>query len=212
MPGWSDSPNGSLRYGMRTKPLALALAAMLALSTGGVAVAAASSDSPAGAQLPDDYTVDVNDPFDELSATEVDEAIATAYANERVQRHVDTSDQVHFRVVAGTEQVEVQVAPGPDATEQLVAEISPDGTVTEVFEPEVYSEDAESVSLVGPFDLTEGTFVTVDAEKVDEPAAEQSGGEYDEKLDAEESMTLGVEILDQTFGDDHLLFDVTTAA
>jgi hypothetical protein len=212
MPGWSDSPNGSLRYGMRTKPLALALAAMLALSTGGVAVAAASSDSPAGAQLPDDYTVDVNDPFDELSATEVDEAIATAYANERVQRHVDTSDQVHFRVVAGTEQVEVQVAPGPDATEQLVAEISPDGTVTEVFEPEVYSEDAESVSLVGPFDLTEGTFVTVDAEKVDEPAAEQSGDEYDEKLDAEESMTLGVEILDQTFGDDHLLFDVTTAA
>jgi hypothetical protein len=212
MPGWSDSPNGSLRYGMRTKPLALALAAMLALSTGGVAVAAASSDSPAGAQLPDDYTVDVNDPFDELSATEVDEAIATAYANERVQRHVDTSDQVHFRVVAGTEQVEVQVAPGPDATEQLVAEISPDGTVTEVFEPEVYSEDAESVSLVGPFDLTEGTFVTVDAEKVDEPAAEQSGDEYDEKLDAEESMTLGVEILDQTLGDDHLLFDVTTGA
>ena len=211
MPGWSDSPNGSLRYGMRTKPLALALAAMLALSTGGVAVAAASSDSPAGAQLPDDYTVDVNDPFDELSATEVDEAIATAYANERVQRHVDTSDQVHFRVVAGTEQVEVQVAPGPDATEQLVAEISPDGTVAEVFEPEVYSEDAESVSLVGPFDLTEGTFVTVDAEKVDEPAAEQSGDEYDEKLDAEESMTLGVEILDQTLGDDHLLFDVTTA-
>ncbi len=53
-------------------------------------------------------------------------------------------------------------------------------------------------------------FVTATAKNVDEPAAEQSGDEYDQKLDAEESMTLGIEILDQTLGDGHLLFNVTT--
>jgi hypothetical protein len=195
---------------MRTKLIALALAAMLVIGTGGV-VAAGTSSGTSAEQLPDDYTVDVTDPFDELSSDDVEEAIATAWSNEQVRRALDVREGLHFEVVGGPDQVEVHLKPGPDAETEVVAEISPDGTVTEVFEPEVYSEDAESVSLIGSFDLIEGNFVTVDAKKVGQSDAEQqSSDEYDEKLDADESTTLGIEILDQTLGDDHLLFNVTT--
>jgi hypothetical protein len=195
---------------MRTKLIALALAATVAIGSGGV-VAAGTSSGTAAEQLPDDYTVDVRDPFDELSSADVDSAIATAWSNEQVRSTLAVSEGLHFEVVGSPNQIEVHVKPGPDAQTEVVAELSPDGTVTEVFEPEVSSENAERVSLVGPFDLTEGNFETVDVETIDEPATAQSGDEYDERLDAEESMTLGIEIQDQPLDDGHLLFNVTTA-
>jgi hypothetical protein len=218
---------------MRTKLIALALAAMLAIGTGGVVAAGTSSGTPAE-QLPDNYTVEITDPSAELSSDEVDEAIATAWSNDQVQSAIDVSDGLHFEVVAGTEQVEVHVKPGPDAETEVVAEISPDGTVTEVFEPELTADESMSSSLspdeyetVEQSDAEEQTgdeydvklnadeSIMLGTDEYDvELTADESMSlgpdEYDEKLDAEESMTLGIDILDQTFGDDHLLFNATT--
>jgi hypothetical protein len=162
---------------MRTKLIALALAAMLTVGTGGVAAAGASST--AEAQLPDDYTVEVTDPFEDLPSDEVDEAIETAWSNDRVRSAVEASDDLHFEVVADTEQVEVQVAPGPDADERVVAEIGPDGTVTDVFEPST-TADASNVR-------------TVDLDDTEFDVTETEDGETVEWIDTEEVETMEVD-------------------
>ena len=131
---------------MRTKLIALALTAMLAIGSGGV-VAAGTSSGTSAEQLPDNYTVNVNDPFDKLSSDDVDEAIATAWSNEQVQNALSAHDDVHIEVVGGTEQVEVQIKSSPDAETEVVAEINSTGTVTDVFEPEVHSQDMEGICL-----------------------------------------------------------------
>ncbi|WP_254837971.1 hypothetical protein [Natronomonas marina] len=151
---------------MRRKLFALALAAMLAI-TGGIAAAGAGSGSSAVEQPPDDYTVDVTAPFGDISSDEVDEAIQTAWSNERVQRYID-DDNVHFDVVKGTEQVEVHIAPSPDAEEQVVAEIGPDGTVTEVFEPTLTREASEEYDVTSEGNLSEDNVVRVETEEDDE--------------------------------------------
>ena len=177
---------------MRTKLIALALAAMLTVGTGGVVAAGASSGNTSVAQLPDDYTVNVTDPFDELSSDEVDEAIETAWSNERVQSALDTGDDLHFNVVAGTEKVQVGVAPGPGAEDQVVVKTGPDGTVTDVFEPSLTADDSETLSLAEPVDFAEDNELRIETE---EP-------EYDEKLSADQSVEIAVDHTEMTLLED----------
>lgn len=167
---------------MRTKLIALALAAMLTVGVGGVVTAGASSGNASGEQLPDDYTVEVTDPFDELSSDEVDEAIETAWSNEQVQRSLDTGDDVHFDVVAGTENVQVAVAFDSDAEDQIVARIGPDGTVTDVFEPSLTAEESKTLDTAEQVDSSEDDIVRVEVED----------HEYDEKLSADQAMQFEV--------------------
>ena len=130
---------------MRTKIIALALATMLTVGIGSVAAAGASSDNTSVEQMPDNYTVDVTDPFDELSSDEVDEAIDTASSSERVQSSLNIGDDVHFNVVAVGEKVQVGIAPNPDAENQLIAKVGPDDTVTDVFEPSLTADQSTHV-------------------------------------------------------------------
>jgi hypothetical protein len=130
---------------MRTKIIALALATMLTVGIGGVAAAGASSGNTAVEQMPDNYTVDVTDPFDELSSDEVDEAIDTASSSEQVQSSLNIGDDVHFNVVAVGEKVQVGIAPNPDAENQLITKVGPDGTVTDVFEPSLTADQSTHV-------------------------------------------------------------------
>ncbi|OYR38766.1 hypothetical protein [Halorubrum sp. Hd13] len=167
---------------MRTKLIALALAAMLAVGAGGVVAAGASSGDASGEQLPDDYTVEITDPFDELSSDEVDEAIETAWSDEQVQSSLDAGDGVHFDVVAGTEKVQVAVAPGSDAEDQVVAKIDSDGTVTDVFEPSLTAEDSETLDTAEPVDASGDGTIRVEVED----------HEYDEKLSADQAMRVEV--------------------
>lgn len=172
---------------MRTKLIALALALMLAVGTGGVIAAGVSSNTASEEQPPDNYTVEINDPFDKLSSDDIDEAIQTVWTNEQVQSEVENSNDIHFDIVAGTEKIQLGVAPGPDAEDQIVAKVDPDGTVTEVFDPGLTSDDTTTVKLDSSINSDDGNDV-----KIADPQVE-SVDEYDERLSANQSKTVEVD-------------------
>lgn len=188
---------------MRTKVIALVLAAMLVVGVGGVVAAGASSDSPSAEQLPDSYTVDISDPSDRLSSDDIEEAIETAWTNEQVQSKFETNSNVHFDVVAVTGQVQVGVAPGPGADDQMVAKIGPDGTVTDVFDPNQTSGNATTVKLEGSTDFDEEDHVEIVGSQT------ESSDEYDEKMSANQSTTVDVDPDNVTTIEDggHVSFD-----
>ena len=80
----------------KTVTFALALAATLAVATGGAVAADASTDDA----LPADYERDVVDPDGDLSDEAIDRAIETAWANEEVRAALSDDATPSFEVWA----------------------------------------------------------------------------------------------------------------
>jgi len=126
---------------MRHKLAVLAVAALLALSTGGVVGATLDTptDESTETELPNDHTVENVNP-DELSEEEADRALEAAWANETVRSYFDDDTGVHFKLWASAfdeDSVSVHVAPvdAPDDT-RVIAEVDlTDGVVTRTHEP-----------------------------------------------------------------------------
>jgi hypothetical protein len=127
---------------MRRNALTLAVVALVALSATGVAAAsttAPTADTPSAAASPANQTIDVVNP-DEVSDKEVDQAVDTAWANDKVQSYFDDATAVHFEVWASELDdgiVHVDVAPqdAPDETRVMATVDLNDETIENVTEP-----------------------------------------------------------------------------
>jgi len=151
---------------MRHKLAVLAVAALLALSTGGVVGATLDTptDESTETELPNDHTVENVNP-DELSEEEADRALEAAWANETVRSYFDDDTGVHFKLWASAfdeDSVSVHAAPvdAPDDT-RVIAEVDlTDGVVTRTHEP-VRLNASNAIEIDGSnYDIE-----TVDAQK-----------------------------------------------
>ncbi len=162
----------------------LALVAMVVVGTGGALAATTANDGSAPQhsdeqQLPNDYTVDVTDRTDAVSDANIEAAIAMAWTNEAVQEGVGDYRQPHFDVVVtGEDTVQVSVAAEAGAEDDIVAKLDlRNDVVTDVFEP------THTASSITTMDLDESDVTIHSAETDSNPV-------YDEKLTADESMTM----------------------
>jgi len=195
---------------MRSKLLALALAATLAIGAGGVVAADAGSGERSAVQLPDEFGVDVTDSEDVLNDADVDRAIAIAWDDEAFRSYFETGEYVHFDVWAPGPDEHVHVSAGPSSDtgdDRVYATVDLDaGVVTEVDEPMTVNAsemttielDDDEIEVVDTTD--EGDDGTVEFEVTENQT--DADIEYDEKLTAEESFTVGLELVDDTFGPD----------
>jgi len=149
----------------KTVTFALALAATLAVATGGAVAADASTDDA----LPADYERDVVAPDGALSDAAIDRAIETAWANEDVRAALPDGATPSFEVWGedgeGAVDASVWVSPVDGSPEDtVVADVDLDaGTVTAVSAPEVVTADefeTESLEIQTTATETDGT-VTV---------------------------------------------------
>jgi len=153
----------------KTVSFALALAAVLAIATGGAVAADASTDDA----LPADYERDVVDPDGDLSDEAIDRAIETAWANEEVRAALSDDATPSFEVWAedgdGAVDASVWVSPVDGSPEDtVVADVDLDaGTVTDVSAPEVVTADefeTDSVEIQTTATETDGTFTVAISE------------------------------------------------
>lgn len=205
------SADGSLRYPMRTKLFALALAATLAIGASGVVAADAGSGERSAVQLPDEYGVDVTDSEDVLDDADVDRAIKTAWSDAAFRSYFETGEYVHFDVWAQGPNEDIHVSAGPSSDtgdDRVYATVDLDaGVVTEVDEPvRLNATSARTIELDGDtFEFSNGTDTSDDgtiAFEVPEDAGSDTDEEYDAKLTAEESLTVGLDLIDDAFGSD----------
>lgn len=188
---------------MRHKTLTLAVAALLAFGASGVVAASISpspsattaAQSPADDASPVNYTVEVIDPHDQLTAQEVEKARQVAWANEEVRSYFEDGAAVHFEVWApqpNENRTVVSVAPAesPDKS-RVLANVHldhPNGEqVTDVKEPRILNESSmRSVNLTD-----NGTFA-VESDNQDE----QVDGDETTKLGSGKSITFDVQVED----------------
>jgi hypothetical protein len=174
---------------MNTNLAVLAVAALLALGTGGVVAAmdAPTTDTASDDVLPANYTVDVINQ-DGVSDEAVDQAIETAWANDTVQSYFDEGAGVHFEVWASgldEDVIHVDVAPigEPDETRVVTDVDSSTQRVTAVSEPvKLNASDAVTIDCSDDdTDVDSGTEDTSSEENATRLTADQAiQGQIDE--------------------------------
>ena len=179
---------------MRHRLTVLAVAALLALGTGG-GVAAALDQPTNGAEPPADYTVAVETP-DELTDEDVDRAVALAWADDQVRSQFEDGAAVHFELWASGSAdgiVHVDVTPADDHEDlRAVADVNvDDGTVTNVDEP-VTLTVSDATSIDGDeYDLVDAA---TDADSGADAATETTSDDGNAtRLTADESVSIDVE-------------------
>lgn len=156
---------------MQDKALAFAVAALLAFGASGVVAASTTSPlatadaSPTDAAQPDEYTVEVVDPDDQLSEREVENALLLAWTHDEVRSHFD-GESVHFQVEALGDDRQVYVAPSEAAPPRVVADVDLDAeavTGVEAIGRAMTADDAMTMQLspVNATDLDGDVTVTV---------------------------------------------------
>ncbi|GGL66674.1 hypothetical protein [Halocalculus aciditolerans] len=166
---------------MQRKALTLAVVTLLAFGASGAVAAsigpspsAATAQSPAADASPANYTVEVTDPYDRLSAGEVETAWQVAWKNDTVRNHFEDDSPVHFEVWAPQPDenrvvVSVELADEPDSARVLatVHLDNPAGErVSDVKEP-------TPVTSNGTFSVESGEYHSVDT---GEPTEFETGG------------------------------------
>ncbi|AGN02072.1 hypothetical protein L593_10635 [Salinarchaeum sp. Harcht-Bsk1] len=181
---------------MRSKLVALALVAAVALATSGAAAAVGANpaiqdadESTAEHQLPDDYTVEVTDRHGVLSDAEVEAAIQAAWADEEVRSYFENADDVHFDLWApdaDEDRVMVSVAPAdePGQTRVYGNYLVGADTFTDVREPLTANES----TTMDVQRTADGNFEVEDGGSLD-PA-----GDEPTNLTADESVDIDVEL------------------
>lgn len=190
---------------MRHRLTVLAVAALLALGTGG-GVAAALDQPTNEAELPADYTVAVETP-DELTDADVDRAVALAWADDQVRSQFEDGAAVHFELWASELDqgiVYVDVTPADDHDDlRVVADVNVDNeTVTNVDEPVTLNASSATSVDGDEYDL-------VDAEAdTDSDTATDTGSDDGNatRLTADESVSIDTNV---TLDSDDGAFSVT---
>ncbi|WP_135663816.1 hypothetical protein [Halorhabdus rudnickae] len=195
---------------MRSKLLALALAAALAVTAGGVVAADAGSGEQSAAQYPDDYGVEVTDPEDVLSDGDVDRAIEMAWGNETFHSHFETDEYVHFDVwvLGPDEPVHVSAGPSSNASDDRVdATVDLDsGVVKDIEEPiTVTASEMKTVELDGyEIEVVDATDEGDDGTAEFEATGNRTDADndHDRKLTAAGSFTVELDLIEDAVGPD----------